>query len=124
MKRRNAMPVIEGKVVLDEVGLHIKKSCGCEICINRRAGKCPECKGSGILCGMCGPNDQPDPINPSHYRDHPSGVECIDIVEHFPFNLGNAIKYLWRAGLKNPDPAEDLRKAAWYIQREIKRLAK
>jgi hypothetical protein len=43
----------------------------------------------------------PDTVNhPPHYNDHPSGVECIAIVEHFTFNVGNAVKYLWRAGLK------------------------
>ena len=43
----------------------------------------------------------PDRVNaPSHYTSHPSGVECIDITEHYDFCVGNAIKYLWRAGLK------------------------
>lgn len=60
-----------------------------------------------------------DPVNnPKHYTDHPSGVECITITEHMGFNLGNAIKYIWRADLKN-DAIEDLRKAKWYIEREI-----
>jgi hypothetical protein len=65
-----------------------------------------------------------DPVNrPSHYTSHPSGVECIQVVEHMTFNLGNAIKYIWRHGLKpNPDSLEDLRKARWYIDREIQRL--
>ena len=63
-----------------------------------------------------------DPVNhPSHYTDHPSGVECITITEHFNFCVGNAVKYLWRAGLKG-DAVEDLKKAAWYIDREIQRL--
>lgn len=57
--------------------------------------------------------------HPRHYTSHPSGVECIDVVEHMPFNVGNAVKYLWRAGLKG-DAVEDLRKAAWYIARELK----
>lgn len=66
-----------------------------------------------------------DPVNhPSYYTSHPSGVECIDIVEHLNFNVGNAIKYLWRAGLKNESPLEDLKKAAWYVNREIERLGK
>lgn len=60
--------------------------------------------------------------HPEHYNNHPSGIECITIVEHFNFNLGNAIKYIWRAGLKSNDPIEDLRKAEWYIRREIERL--
>lgn len=63
----------------------------------------------------------PDPVNhPPHYKNHPSGVECITITEHMGFNLGNATKYIWRADLKN-DAIEDLKKAAWYIDREIKR---
>ena len=65
-----------------------------------------------------------DPVNhPKHYTAHPSGVECIQITEHMGFNLGNAMKYVWRADLKH-DAIEDLRKAIWYIQREIeKRIA-
>lgn len=65
-----------------------------------------------------------DSVNhPEHYNSHPSGVECITIVEYMSFNLGNAIKYLWRAGLKGGVPkVEDLRKAVWYIEREIGRL--
>lgn len=67
--------------------------------------------------------EQDDPVHhPSHYTAHPSGVECIDIAEHYNFNLGNALKYIWRAGLKSDDPVEDLRKAAFYIDREIGRL--
>ena len=58
--------------------------------------------------------------NPKHYTEHPSGVECIQITEHMGFNLGNAIKYVWRADLKN-SAIEDLKKAAWYISREIER---
>ena len=65
-----------------------------------------------------------DPINhPRHYTGHPSGVECIEITEHMNFCVGNAVKYLWRAGLKGDD-IEDLRKAAWYVQREIDRRTK
>lgn len=62
-----------------------------------------------------------DHVNhPPHYTSHPSGVECIQVVEHMGFNLGNAIKYVWRADLKN-DAVEDLRKARWYIEREIQK---
>lgn len=65
-----------------------------------------------------------DSVNhPAHYSANPSGVECIDITEHMGFNVGNAIKYLWRAGSKG-DTVEDLRKAAWYINREIGRIEK
>ena len=65
-----------------------------------------------------------DPVNhPKHYNDHPSGVECITITRHMGFNIGNAIKYLWRAGRKGKDfEIQDLRKAVWHIEDEIKRL--
>lgn len=65
-----------------------------------------------------------DPINPSHYRSHPSGVECILIAREFSFCLGNVIKYVWRAGIKTADPLQDLRKAERYLQEEIARLEK
>lgn len=56
--------------------------------------------------------------HPDHYTSHPSGIECIQITEHMGFCLGNAIKYIWRAGLKN-DKREDLEKALFYIKREL-----
>ena len=60
-----------------------------------------------------------DPVNhPKHYTDHPSGIECIQITEHMSFNLGNALKYIWRCDLK-ADAIEDLKKAKWYLEREI-----
>ena len=58
--------------------------------------------------------------HPRHYTSHPSGIECIQITRHMGFNLGNAIKYIWRADLKN-DAIEDLKKAVWYLQDEIKK---
>jgi len=65
-----------------------------------------------------------DPVNkPKHYTSHPSGIDCIQITEHMGFNLGNAIKYIWRADLKD-DALEDLRKAEWYIRREIEKRSK
>lgn len=64
---------------------------------------------------------QHDPVNhPRHYTGHPSGVECITITEHMNFCLGNAMKYIWRAGEKG-DAIEDLKKARWYLDREIAR---
>ena len=71
-----------------------------------------------------------DNVNhPKHYISDPSGIECIDITRHRNFNVGNAIKYLWRAGLKiDVDKSsinkqiEDLEKAVWYIVDEIHRL--
>lgn len=60
-----------------------------------------------------------DPVeSPRHYTEHPSGIECIEITEHMGFCLGNAVKYIWRADLKD-DAIQDLKKARWYIQREI-----
>ena len=65
-----------------------------------------------------------DPVNhPGHYTSHPSGVECIQITEHMGFNLGNALKYIWRAGLKH-DAIEDMNKAVFYLNREIARREK
>jgi hypothetical protein len=65
-----------------------------------------------------------DPVNhPKHYTDHPSGVECIQITEHMGFNLGNALKYIWRCDLKQ-DAIEDLEKAKWYIERELTKRRK
>lgn len=61
--------------------------------------------------------------HPPHYNASPAGVECIDVVEHMSFNIGNAVKYLWRADHKGA-PVQDLEKAAWYIQREIARRKK
>ena len=62
----------------------------------------------------------PDVVNhPTHYTAHPSGVECIQVTEHLNFCLGNAVKYVWRADLKGG--VEDLKKAVWYINREIER---
>lgn len=66
-----------------------------------------------------------DPVDhPSHYTAY-RGLEVIDLVEQLNFNKGNAIKYIARAGIKDPDKEiEDLQKAAWYVNREIERLQK
>lgn len=73
---------------------------------------CPRCAGTL-------PKPEPDPVNhPKHYTSHPSGIECIEITRHMGFNLGNAVKYLWRCDLKR-DAIEDLKKAIWYINDEI-----
>jgi hypothetical protein len=69
-------------------------------------------------------DNKPDLVNhPPHYTQHPSGIECIQVTEHLNFCRGNAIKYIWRAGEKGSE-IEDLKKAAWYINREIARLEK
>lgn len=65
-----------------------------------------------------------DKINsPSHYTSHPAGIECITVIEHFPCNIANAMKYLWRQGLKEGESnLDDLKKAEWYVKREIERV--
>jgi hypothetical protein len=61
--------------------------------------------------------------HPKHYTEHPSGIECIDITRHYNFNIGNAIKYCWRMGLKdNNSSIQDLKKAIWYLEDEIKKI--
>lgn len=69
--------------------------------------------------------------HPKHYNSHPSGIECIEIARHYCFSIGNAFKYLWRAGLKKDNglkdidkEIEDLEKAIWYINDRIKQLEK
>ena len=61
--------------------------------------------------------------HPKHYTSHPSGVECIQITEHYCNNLGNVIKYVWRAEEKGA-PLQDLKKALWYLNREIEKRSK
>lgn len=85
-----------------------------------------------VNCGLIFPFelkiDGDDPVNhPPHYSGIPAQcsscgefIECIDVVRHLGFNLGNAIKYVWRADFKGK-PIEDLEKAAWYLADEIKR---
>lgn len=72
-----------------------------------------------------------DMINhPPHYTNGPARcecgrtIECIDVAENYPFTLGNCIKYIWRAGIKENKQIEDLKKARWYLDREISRLEK
>jgi len=61
--------------------------------------------------------------HPKHYNSHPKGIECIDIIRHYVCDIANAIKYLWRAGLKVEmgmedieKEIEDMEKALWYIK--------
>jgi hypothetical protein len=62
-----------------------------------------------------------DAVNhPKHYTSK-KGIECIQVTEQFNFNKGNAIKYVWRSGEKGNE-VEDLKKAKWYIDREIEGL--
>lgn len=101
---------------------------------NTPHGLC-DMKGCWFLVREVQPEPQKttaDPVDhPSHYTDHPyrcecgKGIECIDIIEELPYNIGAAIKYIWRAGLKDSAKhQEDLKKAAWHINREQERLFK
>lgn len=71
-------------------------------------------------------------INPKHYRNTSAKcsycgepIECIDVVEHMGFSLGNAVKYIWRVGQKPGESVlRDLKKAAWYIAHEIGKIEK
>jgi hypothetical protein len=67
---------------------------------------------------MTDPHERID--HPKHYNAHPSGVECIDVIEHLRCNIANAVKYVWRADHK-ASRVEDLRKARWYVERELTR---
>ena len=112
-----------------------RKVHSCEGCALRNDGQCARVKKYGpVFCSgiifrkiepaALAPETKPDAVNhPAHYTSHPSGVECITITEHHNFCIGNAIKYLWRQGLKSgASNIEDLEKAVWYIKREIERI--
>jgi len=63
--------------------------------------------------------------HPQHYNSHPSGIECIAVIEEMTLNVGTAMKYLWRAGLKpGEETLRDLKKAQQYIQFEIERVTR
>jgi len=105
------------------------KTCVISDCVNPVAGNEAYCQNhwsqlfheKNARTGITAPHDAVN--HPKHYNDHPSGVECITITRHMNFNIGNAIKYLWRSGKKDKDfEIQDLRKAIWYINNEIERL--
>ena len=97
-----------------------------------KTGNSPmKCPGGANSIGFVNPSDMyrdayiNDPVNhPWHYTSY-KGLEIIDLTEQMNFNRGNAVKYITRAGLKDPTrdaEIEDLEKALWYIDREIQRL--
>jgi len=118
------------------MSVHLSGKGGRMACCGRTMGSVRELEGrsSGLwtldpencTCPDYRPaaHDEPDAVNhPAHYTSDPSGVECITITRHRNFNVGNAMKYLWRAGLKDDARhVEDLEKALWYISDEIERL--
>ena len=88
---------------------------------------CSQCHKKLILefstkaCSEFSKESDSNSVNrPTHYTSHPSGVECIQVTQHLNFCLGNAMKYIWRCDDKSK-PIEDLQKAIWYLQQEIKR---
>lgn len=102
------------------------KTCVISNCVNPVASNEAYCQNhwsqlfheKNARTGITAPHD---PVNhPKHYNAHPSGVECITITRHMNFNIGNAIKYLWRAEEKG-NAIQDLEKAVWYINDEINR---
>lgn len=75
---------------------------------------------------MIDPKQFDSTINqPDYYNWHPTGISCIDISEHFPGNVAQAMQYIYRAGRKPGEPAKkDYSKAVWCLLREIERLNK
>lgn len=83
----------------------------------------------GRIMTRAGIEDGEHVNHPAHYNRHPSGIECIEIIRHYNLDIGCAIKYLWRNGLKSEEgmsdtdkQIEDLEKAIWYIKDEISRI--
>lgn len=71
------------------------------------------------ICGLSPVVRSNDSVKkPGYYTSHPSGIECWDVTRHMNFNLGNAVKYIWRCDLKD-NPIQDLEKAIEYLQDEI-----
>lgn len=95
----------------------------CDICYEKAEEKREELARNYLLSDQAEDNIN----NPTHYTSLnarckmcKTKIECIDVVHNMSFNLGNAVKYIWRCDLKE-NAIEDLKKAAWYLQDEIKR---
>ena len=90
--------------------------------IDRRLPE-PRIEDSAEVAQSAGASDaEEDRVNhPKHYTSHPSGIECIEVTRWMNFNLGNVVKYVWRSAEKGAT-IEDLEKARWYLDDEIKRL--
>lgn len=125
------------KLCLIEQAAHHPEECKCRECLIAKVTKPPR-TCAYIFCHVKLYGDQPDGAycsaecereakpqeyekvdHPTHYNLHPAGIECIDVIEWMPHNIGAAIKYLWRAGLKpGAEAEEDIKKALWYIERQ------
>ena len=58
--------------------------------------------------------------HPKHYNNDPSGIECIEIIRNMSFDIGCAVKYLWRMGFKDGNPiVQDMNKALFYLEDEL-----
>lgn len=110
-----------GQQVTEERFKEIVESNGGWYDSNRKLAGVSVKSRSNITTGnIPGEGQNPEVDHPAHYNQHPSGVECIDIVRWMGFNLGNVVKYLWRDGLKETEvELQDLEKAAWYLNNEI-----
>lgn len=101
------------------------KVCGHDVASHGKIFGCALCSCVHSMNTLWDKQKKDDPVNhPSHYTAY-KGLEIIDLTEQMNFNRGNAVKYIARAGLKNPETElQDLEKAQWYISREIDRLKK
>tara|TARA_R100000152_G_C6710315_1_gene138069 strand:- start:229 stop:513 length:285 start_codon:yes stop_codon:yes gene_type:complete len=90
----------------------------------KNMSRCTRCS-AGILCECDKKTKDTESVNhPDHYLKD-SGHEVIDVIRAWKLNfeLGNAVKYIARAGRKNPEKTiEDLQKAIWYINEEIEQI--
>jgi Protein of unknwon function (DUF3310) len=112
------------------MGIYNNQCSSCGLMVDGFYGNpqlCVNCIAAKILAT---PGSKNDAVNhPEHYNSSPAKcscgktIECIEVARHMNFNIGNAVKYLWRQGLKN-DAIEDLKKAVWYIEDEIKSMEK
>lgn len=104
----------ESKLAMtSEEGLRI-----CDDCVEQVHDLIEETRDKDVFAGDKPPVDLVN--HPPHYKTHPYGLECIEVTEHMNFCTGNAVKYIWRAGEKG-DVIQDLKKAVWYLNREIER---
>lgn len=113
--------------------VHLRHNAGCSLDRGERILEidcdgpplCPRHQRPDCQSAQCHPERSPtEAVNhPRHYNESPSGIECIEVIRHMSFNVGSAVKYCWRLGLKGPT-VEELRKAIWYLTDEVKRLEK
>ncbi len=96
------------------------------ICMFDGAMDTEPCNKKDVECEDCsfGERDDKNAVShPSHYNQHPTGVECEDVCEHFSWRVGAAIKYIWRHEHKHADGGiEDLQKAVNQLTKEIDRI--